>query len=1064
MKKLITLVPSLSLLVVGCLSKAPEGIGEAPARATTVKFDFFHRPLPEIPLPNDIATRYDATSPTGRRINASLVAETLYERRTRQQIDQLDGWGVFQPITVPFTGPLSVESITKAHPPDDFAFGDDVVLLVNVDPDSEAFGTFQELDVGGGNYPVVLEKLDRYWPNDPRGGTNSLVFEEVDEDKNGNGTLDRGEDSDADGVLDKPNYLPGKSPDPTDLAGRADALMTFYDRETHSLLVRPMVPLREQTTYAVVITTKLLDEAGAPVGSPFPWKSHESQADALAPLGGVLSKQGLSLNDVAFAFTFTTQSVAAPWLAVRDGLYGHGVQAHLGQEFPPEVGGLETLLDLTYEPFAGRNPYVMHNEDWALPLSTIASTFLNAPAGSLRLAKLEQGHSYIDFHIVGWFEAPQLFERTDAAGNLLSLNDQSWPADLDRVKAKTRRERVYFHLTVPRKEASARGAGKPAPIVVLGHGYTGNRFDAVSMGGYFARHGLAALSIDNVSHGIELSPDEQAQASQILGLFGLGPALDAMTLRHRSFDQNGDERADSGVDFWTAYLFHTRDVVRQSALDYMQLVRVFRAFDGSRKFNFDADGDGKLELAGDFDADGVIDVGGDGPIHMLGASLGGIMSTVVGALEPELDAVVPIAAGGGLGDVALRSIQGGVPEAVILRMLGPLFLGTGPVGGSMHFETVVPNANRGQTVALGSVDGVKAGDFLRVVNRSAATRSCGYVFEDAGTLRWRTGLEANDRDLVAIEVYEGDAMVLGSTECEVEEGATPRLVFDRWEADGGFQDRSWKAGSDLRTLAEGLGLPRASPRIRRFLGLAQLVLDACDPAVMAPFMQQRPITYPGTGQTTQTDMLLVTTAGDMNVPASTGVTITRAAGLVDYRTPHPDYGTSLNQVLIDTFTVEAVDTIKRYVDSAGTPTIMDIENFSGDNDLWAGLKIPRLDPPLRLGFDRSDTLRSPISGPDGVSAAIFPFPKPEGEHGFDFPGGFIDTARAKCTAACTTGDGCGCADISAANHFDIGSFMFNMMARYLATGGSEVSADACLSRDDCDFFEPVPTVRDLSGL
>ena len=61
----------------------------------------------------------------------------------------------------------------------------------------------QYLDLGNGNYPVVLEERGKYGPNDPRGDTLSLEFEEVDEDQNGNGKLDYPErDDDQDGELD----------------------------------------------------------------------------------------------------------------------------------------------------------------------------------------------------------------------------------------------------------------------------------------------------------------------------------------------------------------------------------------------------------------------------------------------------------------------------------------------------------------------------------------------------------------------------------------------------------------------------------------------------------------------------------------------------------------------------------------------------------------------------------------------------------------------------------------------------------------------------------------------
>ena len=41
----------------------------------------------------------------------------------------------------------------------------------------------------------------------------------------------------------------------------------------------------------------------------------------------------------------------------------------------------------------------------------------------------------------------------------------------------------------------------------------------------------------------------------------------------RARDLNADGFPDPGGDFWTANTFHTRDVVRQSTIDYMQVIR-----------------------------------------------------------------------------------------------------------------------------------------------------------------------------------------------------------------------------------------------------------------------------------------------------------------------------------------------------------------------------------------------------------------------------------------------------------------------------------------------------------
>ena len=48
----------------------------------------------------------------------------------------------------------------------------------------------------------------------------------------------------------------------------------------------------------------------------------------------------------------------------------------------------------------------------------------------------------------------------------------------------------------------------------------------------------------------------------------LKPAAQAI-LSGRAEDLNGDGTPDSGGDFWTSYVFHTRDSVRQSAVDHL---------------------------------------------------------------------------------------------------------------------------------------------------------------------------------------------------------------------------------------------------------------------------------------------------------------------------------------------------------------------------------------------------------------------------------------------------------------------------------------------------------------
>lgn len=1030
-----------------CLSAKPAGVAPADDAETTVKFDYFAEDLPEIPLPNDVATRYDATSPTGLRLNASKVVPSKFNERIRRLFGERDGWGLLQPITIPFTGPLDVESILEGHRDPYYEFDNDVIYLINIDPNSDELGRLHALDIGEGNYPLTLERIDNYWKNDPRGWTLSLLFEEEDEDKNGNGKLDRGEDTDADGVLDKPNYLPGHSPDRDDLAGRADALMTFYERETNTLIAKPLVPLRERTKYAVVVTKRLKDEDGDAVGSPFPYINHSSQTEALKDLPNLLP-DGTTIDDVAFAFSFTTQTVESEIIAVRDGLYGHGVQEHLA-DFEPVIEGLLPARDPQKFPNAS-NFYIVPGEVWAQALELIQVQFNGGQPGFEFDAVMEAA-SYVDYHVIGWYESPQLFPRKAENGDWLPFDEQSWPKDLTTTPAPTRSEKIYFHLTVPRKEVSARGDGKPAPVILFGHGYTSSRFDGVNFGPFFAKHGLASIGIDNVSHGLVAGGDDLAAAKTLLNLFGLGPMGDALLNKHRAFDHTFDGLPDSGADFWTAYMFHTRDAVRQSALDYMQLVRILRTFDGEREFGFDVDGDGENDIAGDFDGDGNVDIGGDAMIHMSGGSLGGMMSIVVGGIEPEITAIAPIVAGGGLGELGPRSQQSGVPEAFILRPLSPIVTGTLDEDDNLIVEQIVPFANDTPPEHhLGTVVNARVGDTMVVFNDSNGERDCGYVGEE-GTVR--TSFEADKFDFIRVVVYQGDALVLGSTDCEVMEDAEERGSITEFANEIAFQGHVYKVGDPLMAMDEGLGMKRASPRFRRLTNLAQIVVDGADPSIYGRHMLQDPIEYPGTGQKTETHVLMLTGTGDMSVPASGGIALGRSVGLIDYQNDNGKHDKSDNQVLIDTYMCEAVHNIKRYTDVNGEGVHIDVDNFSEDGDRFASLEVPRLDPPLRIGLDGEDPL-------GGMSAALFPYGRPEGQHGFGRPGEDKDRFLGACDEACDSeDDDCGCEEAALAL-FDSGNFFFTMAGLYLKDGGQKIRTDDCMSHGTCPDFPPPPPARE----
>ena len=274
---------ALFVLASSCvMDQAAAGLRRTPSGpGATVRFDLGHQPLPDIPLPNDTATWPDPTSRTGLRINASLLAPTSIERQARDRFSRMEGWGTFAPISVSFdvdpkdpayagyTGAaLDLAEVAKRHRGDDYDFADDAVYLVNL-----TTGVPVALDLGAGNFNYTLKKLDAYWANDTRATERNLLFETIDESKGGTitrETFKASDDTDFDGVLDRPNLddptaCPGPDPicddaksatynEPSCLSVRrtrdrciADHLLVWYERETDTLLLRPILPLDEMT-------------------------------------------------------------------------------------------------------------------------------------------------------------------------------------------------------------------------------------------------------------------------------------------------------------------------------------------------------------------------------------------------------------------------------------------------------------------------------------------------------------------------------------------------------------------------------------------------------------------------------------------------------------------------------------------------------------------------------------------------------------------------------------------------------------------------------------------------
>jgi hypothetical protein len=486
-------------------------------------------------------------------------------------------------------------------------------------------------------------------------------------------------------------------------------------------------------------------------------------------------------------------------------------------------------------------------------------------------------------------------------------------------------------------------------------------------------------------------------------------------------------------------------------------LRVLRHLDGTRLFPFDYDGNGQRDdLAGDFDADGRVDVGGpDVPYYTLGMSMGGINSTILGTVDPTLVAVAPVSMGGGLYEVGMRTTLGNVRNAGLMPLGDPSII-TQPLnddpGVVTHglglvrflvsdiFDYEIYNiAVVGDLDGTVPVDELRAGDTMFLENL------------DNGEVASMV-IPADRRTRITVPSDYGDRLRLTFARPDGAHYATVDELQERFF----FRGKEYDVGAPLTAIREGMGLTRNTPELRRLLAISQMVLDPGDPVNYVPFYQT-PLDIAPEGAHA-VNPLFVITMGDSTVPVATGVSVARAAGVIDYTNTNTPWGVTQNQLLIDTHVTESVNVL-RYFENDSCRKDARAANFDID-DLSNGLHPegpPRLtavctgahacvddcsgaSPPAPCSPDCQPLppLRATVHRPGGgILAARIPAFELEGQHVISLfePG----------------------------SPFDATMFTANQMGLFLSSGGTILSDHPCLARNDCracvpEHGQPCPNI------
>lgn len=354
--------------------------------------------------------------------------------------------------------------------------------------------------------------------------------------------------------------------------------------------------LEDNTTYAVAVLDGVTDTAGNPFGITATWKfarlpenAVQVERDATGTLTAVLE------NNTPFDST-TAEGRASI----------NGVDL-LWQAHKPVLDGLSQILQGPLQRTAplAREEFLAA---WSFNTQTIEAPFDPAatPRGKQSPAATVVGSEAADVTVQ---PATDLGAFVSISGTFRAFDFQR-PVDFGAVEvpgtwndplAPTQPREVDLGFVAFAPDPAVTSVPNNGwPVVIFGHGLTGDKGNLLAIAGQLAAQGIASIAFDWVAHG-----DRAVQISTE------GPCTPGIAFSR--------ETASCFAPFFSANLAVTRDNVRQSIVDGLKLVDVLK-YCGAQNC-------GDLQV-------------NPGKIGYLGQSLGALIGSTLTAVSPDINAAV----------------------------------------------------------------------------------------------------------------------------------------------------------------------------------------------------------------------------------------------------------------------------------------------------------------------------------------------------------------------------------------------------------------------------------------